>query len=143
MAPTLVRWYSGANSAPATTLAAATATPAGVPAAGNLLVACVAYAQSVGLVVSAPGFTTDGEANVVGWTGHQVLHGPATGLEPGGVPTFTLSGAQRAAALVLEFAAADPAPKDVAAAAAQMTTLLSYAASPVTPTIRDLVLFFA
>lgn len=140
-APGFVRWYTGSQGGGAT-VATSQATPAGTPAAGNLLVACVAHQGSpVGQVVSAPGWANAGAMNHVDFCGQAVLTKVAATGEA--LPfVFNLAGAQPACVLVLEFSGADPALKDGPAGSVFLTAQLNHTGQAVVPVADDVVVYF-
>lgn len=136
----VVRNYYGGNSG-GSSVATSSAIASGTPAAGNLLVAFVAYRTVTGVTVTASGWTaqTPVANGTVG--GHTILTKIADGTE-GGTMTFQLGASVEAAVAIEEFSSASATLKSVGAGAVDSTASATHTGSSVTPLISDVTVFF-
>lgn len=140
-APTLVRWYAG-SSAGGLSVATSQATPAGGPAAGNLLLACVAArGSSVNQTLAGAGWNAAGTIWAFDFGGQTLLYKTATGAESAAM-TFTLTVAAKASVLVLELAGAYQAPQAGPAGSHYDNPIATHQGPGGTATVEDLLLYF-
>jgi len=141
VAVAFVRSYSGGNSG-ATSVVTSASSPAGTPAAGNLLLAFVAYRTVTGVTVSASGWAA--QTAVANGTvgGHTILSKMSNGAETAAM-TFQLSANVKAAVYVLEFSGASETLKNVVAGAVNSSAVAAHTGSAVaSPLSSDFIVFF-